>query len=87
VIGSPSFWNLKFSNDFQFQYIISFCATTKSEGVQSKRHRVPSPPPFPRRSSFEYLCVPQRSECVGVCGVSFVDAVANGCIDIRMRKK
>jgi len=31
--------------------------------------------------------VPQRSECVGVCGVSFVDAVANGCIDIRMRKK
>lgn len=59
----------------------------KVKGPQSKRHRIPSPPllsPYDR-SFLEYLCVClKRSEFV--CGVSFVDAVANGCIYIRKQK-
>jgi len=43
-------------------------------------------PPFPADPPSS-ICVCLKDQGVLVCGVSFVDAVANGCIDIRMRKK
>lgn len=65
----------------------------KWRGPQSKRHQVPSPsrplsptdPPYFFFSLSIYVCLNRSSVHMWLCGVSFVDAVANGCIRNKKR--